>query len=87
MEVCKMTYTNMSMLYDFAFMSLLLVIAQFMRSNIKLLQKFYIPAAVVAGVLGLLLGPQFLGVIPWSGKIGSYAYMLVCCTFWRPFPW
>ena len=81
MEVCKMTYTNMSMLYDFAFMSLLLVIAQFMRSNIKLLQKFYIPAAVVAGVLGLLLGPQFLGIIPWSGKIGSYAYMLVCVLF------
>ena len=71
-----MEYTNMSFLYDFAFMSLLLIIAQFLRSRIKFLQMFYIPASVLAGLMGLVLGPQFLNVIPWSGKIGSYAYML-----------
>ena len=37
-------------------MSLLLVIAQFMRAKIKFLQMFYIPASLVAGILGLLLG-------------------------------
>ena len=42
---------------------------------------FYIPASVLAGIIGLLLGPQFLGLIPWSGRIGSYAYMLVCVLF------
>ncbi len=76
-----MDYTHMSFLYDFAFMSLLLVVAQFLRSNIKFLQMFYIPASVLAGIFGLLLGPQFLNIIPWSGKIGSYAYMLVCVLF------
>ena len=76
-----MEYTNMSFLYDFAFMSLLLIIAQFLRSRIKFLQMFYIPASVLAGLMGLVLGPQFLNVIPWSGKIGSYAYMLVCVLF------
>ena len=76
-----MDYTHMSFLYDFAFMSLLLVIAQFLRSKVKFLQMFYIPASVLAGIIGLLLGPQFLGIIPWSGKIGSYAYMLVCVLF------
>ena len=35
-----MEYTNMSFLYDFAFMSLLLIIAQFLRSRIKVLQMF-----------------------------------------------
>ena len=40
-----MEYTNMSFLYDFAFMSLLLIIAQFLRSRIKFLQMFYIPAS------------------------------------------
>ena len=40
-----MDYTHMSFLYDFAFMSLLLIIAQFLRSNIKFLQMFYIPAS------------------------------------------
>lgn len=76
-----MEYTHMSFLYDFAFMSLLLIIAQFMRAKIKFLQMFYIPASVLAGLMGLLLGPQFLNIIPWSGKIGSYAYMLVCILF------
>ena len=73
-----MEYNYMSFLTDFCFMSLLLVIAQFMRAKIKFLQMFYIPASLVAGILGLLLGPQFLDLIPWSGQIGSYAYMLVC---------
>lgn len=76
-----MDYSHMSFLYDFAFMSLLLVVAQFLRSKIKFLQMFYIPASVLAGIMGLLLGPQFLNIIPWSGKIGSYAYMLVCVLF------
>ena len=59
-----MEYTHMSFLYDFAFMSLLLIIAQFLRSHVKFLQMFYIPASVLAGIIGLLLGPQFLNVIP-----------------------
>ena len=41
-----MEYTNMSFLYDFAFMSLLLIIAQCLRSRIKFLQMFYIPASL-----------------------------------------
>ena len=81
-----MEYTNMSFLYDFAFMSLLLIIAQFLRSHIKFLQMFYIPASVLAGLMGLVLGPQFLNVIPWSGKIEVmlicwYVYYLAVCSW------
>jgi len=76
-----MNYDAYSFVIDFAFMSLLLVIAQFLRAKIKLLQKFYIPASVLAGIMGLVLGPQVLNVIPWSGKIGSYAYLLICVVF------
>lgn len=76
-----MNYDAYSFVIDFAFMSLLLVIAQFLRSKIKFLQNFYIPSSVLAGLMGLLLGPQVLKVIPWSEKIGSYAYLLVCIVF------
>ena len=76
-----MEYTHMSFLYDFCWMSLLLIIAQFMRAKIKFLQSFFIPSSLLAGIMGLLLGPQFVGIIPWSGKIGSYAYMLICVMF------
>lgn len=76
-----MEYTHMSFLMDFAYMSILLIIAQFMRARIKFLQNFFIPSSLLAGLFGLALGPQFLNIIPWSGKIGSYAYMLVCVLF------
>ena len=62
-------------------MSLLLVLAQFLRGKITFLQNFYIPSSVVAGLIGLLCGPQGLDIIPWSDKIGSYAYLLVCILF------
>jgi len=76
-----MNYDAYSFIIDFAFMSLLLVIAQILRSKVKFLQNFYIPSSVLAGILGLVLGPQVLGVIPWSSKIGSYAYLLICIVF------
>ena len=76
-----MDYNAYSFIMDFAFMSLLLVIAQFLRGGVKFLQNFYIPSSVVAGVIGLICGPQVLNIIPWSDKIGSYAYLLVCILF------
>lgn len=62
-------------------MSVLLFVAQFLRAKIKFLQILYIPSSLLAGIMGLFLGPQFLNIIPWSGKIGSYAYMLICVIF------
>lgn len=76
-----MDYNAYSFIMDFAFMSLLLVLAQFLRGKITFLQNFYIPSSVVAGLIGLLCGPQGLDIIPWSDKIGSYAYLLVCILF------
>ena len=76
-----MSYNAYSFILDFAYMSLLLVVAQFLRQKIKLFQNFYIPSSVIAGVIGLLCGPQVLNLIPWSDKIGSYAYLLVCILF------
>ncbi len=76
-----MNYDAYSFVMDFAFMSLLLVIAQFLRVKVKLFQYFYIPSSVIAGIVGLICGPQVLNIIPWSNKIGSYAYLLVCILF------
>ncbi|KUO75698.1 MAG: hypothetical protein APF77_04180 [Clostridia bacterium BRH_c25] len=69
------------MLMDFALMSLLLFIAQFMRAKIKLIQNLYLPSSLIAGFMGLFLSNQFLGIIPFSGKMSSYAYMLVVVLF------
>lgn len=45
-------------------LALILAIARFIKRGSGVLQKFFIPSALVAGVLGLLLGPQVLGTVP-----------------------
>lgn len=41
----------------------LLVIARFIKRGSNTLQKFFIPSCLVAGVIGLVLGPQVFGTI------------------------
>lgn len=76
-----MEYTAYSFICDIAWMSLLLIIAQVIRTIVKPLQKMYIPSSVIGGAIGLILGPQVLNVIPWSEQIGSYAYLFICIIF------
>ncbi|MBE6600269.1 MAG: hypothetical protein E7640_03625 [Ruminococcaceae bacterium] len=74
-------YTAYSLLLDFCFMSGALFIAKLLRSKIKWLQNHYIPASVIAGFIGLLLGPQVAKLIPWSSEASSYPYLLICVLF------
>ena len=76
-----MEYTAYSFICDMSWMSLLLIIAQMIRTIVKPLQKLYIPSSVIAGATGLILGPQVLDIIPWSDQIGSYAYLFICIIF------
>lgn len=43
---------------------LVLAIARFIKRGSGVLQKYFIPSALIAGVIGLILGPQVLGTIP-----------------------
>ena len=61
-----MEFTVYMLLEDVMFMSGLLFLGQLLRSKIKWLQNHYIPVSVIAGFLGLLLGPQVLSIVPWS---------------------
>lgn len=45
-------------------LALVLIFARFIKRGSNILQKFFIPSALVAGVGGLVFGPQLLGVIP-----------------------
>ena len=40
-----------------------------------------LPASVLAGFLGLLLGPRVLGVLPFSDQLGTYASVLIAVVF------
>lgn len=43
---------------------IILVVARFIKRGSGILQRLFIPSSLVAGVLGLILGPQLLGTIP-----------------------
>lgn len=71
---------------DLGMASILLILGYAIRSKVKLFQKLYIPAAVIGGILGLLLGSQVLGkfcplYIHFSDSVGSYANPLLAIVF------
>ena len=51
-------------LLDFAFASLFIVIGQLIRAKVPLVQKFFVPASMIAGFIALVLGNQGLNVLP-----------------------
>lgn len=73
--------TAFDLLIDFAIMSLLLVVAQFLRAHIKPIQKLLLPSSVVAGLIGLVLGPQCLNLLPLSSHASSYSGVLIVMLF------
>lgn len=70
-----------SVLYDFAIMSGLLLVGALIRSKVKFIQNLYIPASLIAGFLGLFLGKQFLNVLPFSDSISEYPGILIALVF------
>jgi len=75
-----------AILKDFATASALLLVGLFLRKNVKILQKLFIPVSVVAGLVGLLLGPEVLGkfcpiYIHWSDNVSSFANPLLAILF------
>ena len=67
---------------DFAWMGVLLVVATYLRSKVKLLQNYLIPANLIAGVLGLIFGANLLGWIDiTSERLGTYVYHLLALLF------
>ena len=64
-------------------MGLLLVFATFLRLKIKVLKKYFIPASLLAGFIGLLLGPY--GVKLFSEEMvntwGALAGILISIVF------
>ncbi len=73
--------TATSLMLDVAWAGLLIAIGQFIRTKVKFLQKCFVPSALIAGFLGLILGKQVLNVIPFSDSIGSYSGVLIMLVF------
>ncbi len=75
------TFTPWAFFVDLGLMSVLLLFGQILRAKIKLIQKLFIPPSLIAGILGLALGPNGLGWLPFSGELGTYSAILIALVF------
>lgn len=76
-----MEFTPWTILIDAGLIGILLIIGAGLRAIIRPLQALMIPASVIAGILGLLLGPQVLGWLPFSDQLSTYSSVLIAVVF------
>lgn len=80
-------FVSLPVLADFGIISILIIFAHLLRNKIKILQNTYIPSAIIAGLLALFLGPQFLDWLPFnmtadgSQNMATYPSFLVVLLF------
>ena len=74
-------FTPWTMVIDLGIISFLIMVGKYIRVKFPLVQRFLIPPAVLAGVIGLVLGPEVLGWLPLSGSLGTYAGILIAFVF------
>lgn len=53
-----------SLLFSASLLGILLLFSTFIRVKLQFLRKYYISASLIAGLIGLILGPEVLGIIP-----------------------
>ena len=70
-----MTFTNV--FYGFTEIAILLLAGVLIRDIFKPIRKTFLPASVIGGVIGLILGPQFLNVFLFQIYLGSLQGHLV----------
>ena len=66
---------------DIGIISLLLLLGKLMRVKIKFIQKLFIPPSLLAGFIGLALGPHGFDILPISSQTGTYAGILIAFIF------
>lgn len=81
MSIFAETFDVYSFLLDLAFASGFILVGQLLRAKVKFFQSFFVPASLIAGFLGLALGPRGFGFIPFSGQMGRYSGMLIVLVF------
>lgn len=73
--------TVYTLLVDFACASGLILIGMLLRAKIKFVQESFIPASLLAGFMGLILGKNFLNILPFSEDISTYAGLITIFVF------
>jgi len=72
-----------NVLYYISVVGVLLFVATIIRVKVSFLRKAFIPASLLAGLMGMLLGPHFLKVIPpvMMSSIGALPTPMITIVF------
>ncbi len=69
-------------LIDLSCIALLILVANFLKTRIKVLREFLVPTAILAGLLGLILGNDVLGLLSLdNARLGNIVYHLMAIGF------
>lgn len=74
-------FTPWTLFVDAGLISLLLLVGKLIRVKVRIIQRLFIPTSLIAGLLGLALGPNGCGLVPLSGNTGTYASILIALIF------
>lgn len=66
---------------DFGIVSGLILISKYIRTTVTIVQKLYIPVALLAGLLGLFLSQNGIGFFSLSEAASSYGSVLIAIIF------
>lgn len=70
-------YDSLVLLMEaFGIFSALLMVGTFLRAKVPVFQNLYLPASVIGGFIGLILGPRMLNILPFSEDIMEVAASL-----------
>ncbi|NQU10609.1 sodium:glutamate symporter [bacterium] len=76
-----MSITPWQFFIDFGVASLLLLIGLLVRAKIPFIQRLFLPACVIGGLLGLAFGPGGADILPLSSAFPSYPGILIALIF------
>jgi ESS family glutamate:Na+ symporter len=66
---------------DFGIAGLLLLVGQYLRAKLGILQRLFLPASVIGGFLGLALGPNGVDILRLSEAFSIYPSILIALIF------
>lgn len=76
-----MDFSPWVLFVDLGLISGLILIGNIIRARVKFVQELFLPASLIAGFLGLALGPNGLNFLPFSSNIGVYPGIFIALVF------
>lgn len=82
MNAWDISFSMRDAMLDFAFISTLLIVGFLGRRYLSVFQRYLIPSPLIAGFLGLLLGPELIDLLQFeTNRMGIYTYHLLAFAF------